>query len=165
MKKIFLLAMLAAIITLGCQPPVKTEVVDLKAIQDTITQIADTYMNAWNAEDMDVLAGLLADDGQYCGTDPSEELDKATLLEMWTKAFADSINYSYEVDQRRIRLDPSGRSAIVVEHLVIGGWSSMLHVRQTYQIIKTPADWKIDFISWGFMVKNEDVERLNKALE
>ncbi len=137
MKQIFLLSILAMMLTIGCQPPAQTEVVDLKASEAAIVQLADNYMNAWNAEDIDVLANLVADDGQFCGTDPSEELNKTDLLDMWTTAFADTLDYSYEVTQRRIRLDPNGESAIIVEHLVIGGWSSILHVRQTYQTIKS----------------------------
>ncbi len=165
MKQIFLLGIIALFLSTGCQQAVKTEVVDLKAAGAAITKVADAYMKAWNAEDMTKLSELVADGGQFCGTDPSEELDKAALLEMWTTAFADSTDYSYQVKQRRIRMAEDGKSAILVEHLVIGGWSSILHVRQTYQIIQAGDAWVIDFISWGFMVKNEDVDRLNKALE
>ncbi len=165
MKKIFLLAMVAMMIATGCEHAIRTDVVDLKASKEAVLQIADEYKAAWNAEDIDALNQMIADDGLYCGTDPSEVLDKAALLDMWTTAFADSTDYSYQIDQRKIRMAPNGKSAILVEHLVISGWSSILHVRQTYQIIKTGDSWGIDFISWGFMVKNEDVEHLNKALE
>ena len=166
MKKICFLTIFAVMITAGCNPKVKTESVDLNAVNDTITQLADKYMNAWNARDIDVLTALVADDGLFCGSDPSELLDKTSLINMWTQAFSDTTtDYSYDINIRKIKLTADGKSAIVMEHITVGGWSPMMQIRQTYQIVKTSNNWEIEFHSWGFIAKNEDVEKLNKTLE
>ena len=37
--------------------------------------------------------------------------------------------------------------------------------RQSFRFVKQKEDWIIDFIAWGIIVKNKDIERLNKILE
>ena len=165
MKLLCFLAIFAVIMTAGCAPEVRTESVDLKAVNDAITQLADKYMHAWNAKDIDVLTELAADDGLFCGTDPSEVLVKKTLIDMWTAAFSDPIDYSYNIDTRKIKLADDGKSAIVIEQITVGDWSPIMQVRQTFQIIKTDNNWEIYFLDWGFIAKNEDVGKLNKALQ
>lgn len=62
-----------------------------------------------------------------------------------------------------------GKSApllkLLVEHINMTGFSPLIQMRQTFQFVKAGDNWKIDFISWGFIVGNDDVEKLNGALE
>ncbi len=165
MKKIYFFAILAVILTAGCTPKVRTEAVDLNAVKDTIDQLAEKYLNALISRDIDVLATLVADDGLFCGTDPSELFDKPTLVNYWTQMISDTTNdYSYKVDQRKIRVAADGKSAIVMEYITAGSWSPVMKIRQTYQVVKNDNKWQIDYISWGFLVRNEDVGKVNKAL-
>lgn len=165
MKKNNFLFILVVMMIAGCQPKHETESVDLKAMNETITQLADTYMKAWNAEDMNVLMAFATDDGMFCGSDPFELMDKASLEIMFSQVFEDTTaDYSYTIDVRKIKLALDGRSAIVMEHISMP-WSPLLKMRQTFQFVKTADDWKIDYISWGFIANNEDVWKLNKALE
>ena len=158
---IFCLAIIA-----GCAPKVQTEEVDLNAVNETITQLVDKYHNAWNAEDIDVINAIVANDGLFCGSDPSEQLDKTALLNMYEQLFADTAtDYSYSIDLRKIKLAADGNSAIVMDHIIMNGWTPLMQMRQTVQIVKTGNAWEIDYISWSFIAKNEDVERLNKTLE
>jgi len=166
MKKIYFLAIIAVMITVGCQQKDQIESVDLNATNDAITQILDEYLDAWNAKDIDVLTEMVSDDGLFCGSDPSEILDKSGLKKMFVQLFSDTTtNYNYNIDLRTIKVAENGKSAIAIEHIIMSGWSPKIQMRQTYQIVKTNNKWKIDYIGWGFLTKNENVEKLNKALE
>jgi len=166
MKKIYFITILAVMITAGCKPTVNTGSIDQSALNDTIAQMADKYQDAWNTKAIDVLDSLVSDDGLFFGSDPSEILDKASLLKMWAQAFSDTTTvYNYAIDIRKIKLNADGKSAIVIEQLTVADWSPRIHIRQTLQFVKVGDKWKIDFIDWAFIAKNEDVEKLNKALE
>lgn len=102
----------------------------------------------------------------FFGTDPSELLDKTGLLAMCTQLFSDkTTNYNYNIISRKIKLATDGNSALIIEYIDMDDWTPLLKMRQTYQIVKTTNDWKIDFIAWGFIAKNEEVEKLGKALQ
>lgn len=166
MKKIYFFSIILVMIAVGCQQKEQVETVDLNATNDAVIQLLDEYLNAWNAKDIDALTAMVADDGLFCGSDPSELLDKSALKKMFVQLFSDTtINYKYIIDVRRIKLAEDGKSAIAIEHIIMSGWSPMLKMRQTFQIVKTNNKWTIDYIGWGFITKNENVDKLNKALE
>lgn len=166
MKKIYFLSIIIVMIVVGCQQKEQIESVDLKATNDTVTQLLDEYLDAWNAKDIDALNVMVADDGLYCGSDPSEILDKSSLMDMFIQVFSDTTySYSYKVDVRKVKVAANGNFAIAMEHISMSGWSPLLKMRQTFQIVKTNNKWEIDYIGWGFLTKNENVEKLNNALE
>ncbi len=166
MKKLYFLAIVAAIIATGCEPQVKTEPVDQNALNTEITQLADKYLNAWNSENIEVLSSMIADDGLFVGSDPTELMDKASLIKMYSNLFSDTLtDFSYDIDIRNIKLADDGKSAIVVEYFNIKDWSPIIPLRQTSQFVYNGDSWQIDFIAWGLIVKNENVDKLNKALE
>lgn len=166
MKKSILFTIVTLFIIAGCTQQPEVKVTDIDTNRKNITKIADSYLNAWNTKNKDAIANLLADDGMYFGTDPSEILDNEGLLDMCTQLFSDTTtNYSYDVISRKIKLATDGNSALIIEYIDMDGWTPILKMRQTYQIVKTPSDWKIDFIEWGFIAKNEEVEELGKALQ
>ena len=166
MKNICFLLIIAVLMTAGCNQKIETESVDLSAVNDIVIALDDTYMNAWNAKDIDVLDEMIADDGMFFGTDPTELMDKTALMDMYTQLFAETdANYSYNIDIRKIKLAEDGKSAIVVDYIDLYDWSPLIPLRHTSQFVKTGNDWKIDFIAWGLIAKNEDIDKLNKALE
>ena len=59
----------------------------------------------------------------------------------------------------------NGKSALVVEHITMAGYSPLIQMRHTCQFVKIGDKWKIDFISWGFLARNDDIGKLNGALE
>lgn len=144
----------------------KTEAIDLNVVNEIVTEMDDLYMNAWNTKDIEVLDEMIADDGMFFGTDPSELMDKTALMEMYTELFDDTdANYSYEIDIRKIKLAKDGKSAIVVDYIDLYDWSPLIPLRHISQFVKTNNDWKIDFIAWGLIARNEDIDKLNEALE
>ena len=166
MKNIYFFLIIAVVITAGCNQKIKTDSVDLSVMKDTIIQLDDKYMNAWNTKDIDVLDELIADDGMFFGTNPSELMDKTALIDMYTQLFSDTTaNYSYDINIRKIKLAADGKSAIVVDYIDLFDWSPLIPLRHTSQFVKTCNNWKIDFIAWGLIAKNEDIDNLNEALE
>ncbi len=108
----------------------------------------------------------MADDGLFCGTDPSELLDKKALSDMMTQSLADTtMIWSYSIDKREIRVAADGSSAIVLEQFTMPGISPKIPTRLVYHVVKASDKWMFDFISWSFIPKNEDILKLNKALE
>jgi len=69
------------------------------------------------------------------------------------------------VDKREIRISKDGNSAIAFEQMFLTPYSQKMSVRTVYHLVKDNNNWLIDFTSTGFIPKNEDIDRINKALE
>jgi uncharacterized protein (TIGR02246 family) len=165
MKNLFLIVFVAAIV-FACQPKIQPVVVDLAASKDDVNTLMETYLTAWNARDAKTLASLITDDGLYCGTDPKELMDKKTVSDGWAQAFADSTtDYSYSVEKREIRITSDGNSAIAVEQFTMKAIAPKFPCRLVSHAVKTADGWKLDFLSWSFIPKNEDIGKLNAALQ
>jgi uncharacterized protein (TIGR02246 family) len=165
MKNLFLIVFVAAIF-FACQPKPQPVAVDLNAAKAEVNALMETYLTAWNAKDAKTLASLITDDGLYCGSDPTEWMDKKTTADAWTMAFADTtIINSYSVEKREIRVASDGNSAIVMEQFTIISYTPKIPWRLVGRAVKTGDGWKLDFISWNFIPKNEDIGKLNMALE
>ncbi len=131
----------------------------------TLEKISDRYLDAWNKKDLKTLEQLTADDGEFYGSDPEEVMDKQALMEMYSRFFEDTTSsYLYTVDSRKIRISPGGNSAVIMERITFPEWSPKMPMCQTLHVINTNGHWTIDFICWGFIIKNDDVERLNDLL-
>jgi len=165
MKNLFLIVFVAASV-FACQPKPQPVVVDLTASKAEVNTLMESYLTAWNARDVTTLVSLITDDGLYCGSDPTEWMDKKTTADAWTMAFSDSIaNFSYSVEKREIRITSDGNSAIVIEQFTMKAFAPKIPVRLVSHAVKTGNGWKLDFISWSFIPKNEDIRKLNMALE
>jgi uncharacterized protein (TIGR02246 family) len=166
MKKIYSLLILAAMIILSCQPKTQPVEVDLAASKAEVNALMDNYLNSWNAKEFNTLVTLIAEDGMFCGSDPTEIMDKKAISEAWKQVFADStMNINFTVDKREIRVNSGGKSALVMEQHVVNPFTPKIPWRLVCHAIKTEDGWKLDFISWNLIPKNEDIEKLNKALE
>jgi ketosteroid isomerase-like protein len=166
MKKIFCVFSVAVIIIAACQPKTKIVPVDAEAAKALISGLLDKYNSAFKAKDTNTLIASLTSDVLACGTDPSEFWDKKQIADGWTQAFADtSLKINYSIDKREIRLSADGNSALVVEQYIMSLLSSKIPIRSVYHTVKVDGNWMLDFISWNFIPKNEDISKLNKALE
>jgi uncharacterized protein (TIGR02246 family) len=163
MKKNYCFVIVATMVLAACQP--KTQIVDTSTSKAAVNVLMENYLTAWNAKDVNKLVTLITDDGMYCGTDPGEILDKKNIADAWKMAFADTaINNTFTVDKREIRMELDGNSAIVMEQHIANPYTPKIPWRLVCRAVKTADGWKIDFISWNLIPKNEDVEKLNKAL-
>lgn len=166
MKKIFYLMFMAVMIITACHPKTKTVPVDTAAAKIAVTTLLDKYNSAWNAKDVSIMTALLTDDGLFCGTDPSELMDKKTLSAGWRQAMSDtSMDFNYSIDKREIRIAADGNSAIALEQFQMKAISQKMPARLIFHVVKSGDNWMIDFLSWALIPKNEDIGKLYKALE
>ena len=49
--------------------------------------------------------------------------------------------------------------------MFIKAFSQKIPVRMVYHLVKNGDNWLFDFVSWNFIPNNEDLGKLNKALE
>ncbi len=75
MKNLFLIAFVAALV-FACQPKPQPFVVDLATAKAEVNALMETYLITLNAKDVATLTTLITDDGLYCGTDPTELMEK-----------------------------------------------------------------------------------------
>jgi hypothetical protein len=155
----------AAMLITACVSKTPQELVDINAVRLSIDSLMNQNMKIWNSKEAAAMNDLLADDGLFCGSDPSEFWNKKNLMDMWNQMSSDTINYSYFVDKRETKISPDGKSAIVVEQFIMPPFSPDIPMRTIYHLISSGNSWKFDFISWNFIPKNEDLAKLSKALE
>jgi hypothetical protein len=158
MKKIALLALLALM-----TGPLFGQS-NKKVTSDDIESFIESYYKALMDEDAEALGSLLAEDGLFCGTDPSEYWDKQSVVEMFEQSFTgEAFDLSELVKKRVIHLSDNGMSAMVLEHINMP-WSPNIPVRQTFHVTRNGSKWQIDFIGWSFIADNDDIARLNAAV-
>jgi len=137
-----------------------------EAVKASVGAFLDKYDSAFKAKDAPAVIALLAGDGLFCGTDPSEIWNKKQISDGWTQAFADaSLMIDFTVDRREIMVAEDENSAIAIEQFYFKLFSPNIMWRVIFHAVKSGEDWKLDFISWNFIPKNEDIEKINKALE
>jgi uncharacterized protein (TIGR02246 family) len=157
---------LAAVIIAGCQPKIETKSPDLNAAKTEVASLMEKFQNAFSTKDTNSIGALFADDGLFCGTDPSELLDKKAILKMMNQTLADtSVQWKYSADKREIRVAQDGTSAIVLEQFTMPALAPKIPMRLIYHAVKSGDAWTFDFVSWNFITLNEDIPKLNKALE
>ena len=136
-----------------------------KVTADDIESFIKTYYKASQEGDITLISPLLADDGLFCGTDPSEYWNKNDILEMFEQSFTgEAPDMSEMVKKRVIHLSDNGMSAMIVEHIAME-WSPNIPIRQTFHVTRNGDAWHIDFIGWAFIADNDDIGKLNAAVE
>lgn len=131
-----------------------------------VSSLLDVFHKAFKEKDAGTLMSLLADDGIFCGTDPSEVWNKKQTAAGFEQGFADpSMIFDILVDKREILVAEDGRSAIAIEQAFFKFISPNIAWRTVYHAFKSGAEWKLDFVSWSFIPRNEDIGKLNRALE
>ena len=162
MKKLLIGLILVMLSTITfCQS--KTSIEAEKA---TVADLFDKYYSAINEKDAATLPTFLTEDALVCGTDPSEFWNKEQITDAWTQGLADpTLEINITIGKREIRVADDGSSAIVVEQYILPFISSKIHIRTVNYAVKTNDKWMIDFMSFNFIPKNEDISKLNKAVE
>ena len=165
MKLIYFSLIIVLLFASACTQNEKIDIDDHSTLITVLQKFSDSYLEAWNDKDLNALNKLTSNGGQYFGSDPEEIMDKNALLEMYSSFFEDeSSSYIYRVDSRKIIISPGGNSAVIYERIIFDDWSPNMPLCQTSHLIKTKHTWKINFISWGFIIKNDEVVKINKIL-
>jgi ketosteroid isomerase-like protein len=162
---LFVLFTVAKIIT-SCQTKTKVAPVDLAAAKVAVTKVLDTHWSAVKAKDAIAVIALVTDDVLSCGTDSKEFWNKTDMYNTIKQMFADtSLKIDITIDKREIRIAKDGNSAVALEQMFMKPYSQKIPVRAIYHLLKVNDIWQIDFTSTSFIPNNEDIGKLNKALE
>jgi ketosteroid isomerase-like protein len=164
MKKVYFFLLFAALIIAACQP--KPKPVDAAAAKESITTFLIRFQTVFMDKKFDSVANFMADDGLFCGSDPREFFSKDSILNTLKLIFADtSMSNKYTIDKRVIHLEKDGNSAVVIEQGFNKSMTPKIPFRLISHVIKAGDTWKFDFLSWNIVALNEDIDKLNKALE
>jgi hypothetical protein len=165
MKKVFALMVLVAAF-IACQQEKKPVPVDLNAAKAEVTALLDKWNGFLKAKDAAGLVTLLAADGLYLGTDPKEFWPKDQYSEMVKQVLADtSLVFDYTIDRTELLMAADGNSCLSVEQTIINFISKKIPVRVIMREVKTNGEWKVDFYSSSLIPLNEDLPKLNQALD
>jgi len=166
MRKLLVIAALLLFAGLAFGQTSKTIQVDFETEKAAVADLFDKYYSALNAKDAAILPTFLTEDVLVCGTDPSEFWNKKQITELWTQGLAEAtLEINITINKREIRVADDGSSAIVVEQYILPFLSSKIHIRTVSYAVKTNDKWMIDFMSFNLVPKNEDLSKLNIALE
>jgi hypothetical protein len=163
MKKIYLFFPIAVMVIVACQQTPKVTPIDINAEEASINALMDKIDASLKDRSDSTLKALITEDALICGTDPSEFWNKQQFFRMMEQ---DSTSAPPEFDyigDRRVNVAPDGNSAIVVTQYIIS-WSPKIPWRQVYHFVKTNDKWMIQFINIAFIPKNEDIQKLNEAI-
>ncbi len=142
----------------------KTPLVDIKAEEDAINKLMDKFDAAIEAYDVSTMVSFFTDDAIMCGTDPSEFWNKQQFTDLWEQGSSDSAPEFKYINDRKIIIATGGNSAIVVTQYIIS-WSPKIPWRQVYHCVKINDNWMIHFMNVAFIPKNEDIQKLNDAID
>ena len=148
------------------QTKTKVMPVDLTAAKVAVLKVFDTHWFAVKAKDADAIMDLLTEDVLACGSDSKEFWSKTDMSDTIKQMFADtSFKMDIKIDKRVIRIAKDGNSAIALEQMFMRPYSQKIPVRNIYHLVKVNDIWQFDFTSVSFIPDNEDIDKLNKALE
>lgn len=166
MKRLLPVLLIGAVVYASCQTKAKVVPSDLTAAKVAVTKVLDAHWAALKAKDADAIIALVTDDFLSCGTDSKEFWNKTDVYNTIKQMFADtSLKIDITVDKREIRIARDGNSAIAMEQMFMRPVSQKIPLRTVYYLVKDNNTWLIDFTSTGFIPDNEDIGKLNEALE
>ncbi len=135
-------------------------------LEDEVTKVLDAHWSALKAKDADAVIALVSEDFLSCGSDPDEFWNKTDMYNTVKQMLTNSeLKIDITVDKREIRIAKDGHSAIAFEQMFLIPFSQKIPVRTVYHLVKENKTWLIDFSSTGLIPNNNDIEKLNKALE
>ena len=150
----------------SCQEKTKVMPVDMTEPEEAVARVLDAHWSAVKAKDADAVIALVTNDFLSCGTDPKEFWNKTEMYNTVKQMFANTeLKIDIIVDKREIRIARDGNSAIALEQMFMNPFSQKIPVRTVYHLVKDDNTWLIDFTSTCFIPNNEDIDKLNKALE
>ena len=140
-----------------------TKPIDTVSVNKSINNVLDSMHMAFKARKNNAMLSYLADDGKYLGSDPAELWSKQQLSDYLSKV-TDTTRIEYTISQRTILADEDGKSAVVYEQYFLPAMSTKMMVRCIGRVDFKDNRWLIDFYSWNFIPKNEEIKKLNAAL-
>ncbi len=166
MKENLFVLFIFAILFESCQTKNNVMPVDITESKEAVTRVLEAHWSSVKAKDADAVIALVTDDFLSCGSDPDEFWNRADMYNSIRQMFSNTeLNIDITVDKREIRIAGDGNSAIAFVQMFMKPYSQKIPVRTVYHLVKDNNTWLIDFTSTAFIPFNEDIDKLNKALE
>jgi ketosteroid isomerase-like protein len=141
-----------------------TSPVAMEAEEAALNELMDKFDAAIEALDVSTLVSFFTEDALFCGTDPSEFWNKQQITDIWEQSFSNSVPEFRYINDRKVKVAPDGHSAIVVTQFIIS-WSPKIPWRQVFHCVKKNDNWMVHFMNTTFIPKNEDIQKINEAVE
>jgi len=165
MKKLLFVTALVLFAGIAFGQTSKTATVDIEAEKAALNELMDKYDSAYKTFDVSIMASYLSEDLLFCGTDPSEFWNKQKITDLWTQIPDNTVFELKSISDRKIKVAPDGNSAIVVTQYIAPIISPKMPLRWVYHFVKTNDNWMILFVNVAFIPKNEDIQKLNEAID
>lgn len=164
MRKLLVVTALLLVAGISFGQTSKTTTVDIEVEKKALNELMDKIDAGFENGDFSILISSLADDALICGTDPSEFWSTKQFLELIQQDPNNPAPDFKYIGDRNTKITPDGNSAIVVTQYIIS-WSPRIPWRHVYHFVKTNDNWMVYFMNIAFIPKNEDIQRLNEAIE
>lgn len=138
--------------------------VDIEAEKVALNKIVDEFESAMKGADVPTLLSFIDEEALICGTDPSEFWNKQQFIDFLAQNSNNTLPDPKYIGDRKIKVAPEGNSAIVVTQLMMA-WSPKIPLRWVYHFVKTNDNWRIFLSNVAFIPDNEDVKKLNEAID
>jgi hypothetical protein len=177
MKKIYYLV-LAALLLAACnesdrateqrsennQTPTTHTSVDTAQARQDLNRLADELHGLFKKKDIAFVDRHMAKDGIYLGTDPGEILNFNEFRTYQEQMLGDTAVRipDYKIERREIVVH--GTSAVIIDQYFFSDLSEKMMVRNIYHARHEDGKWLVDMFSWNFIPRNEDLEKINRAL-
>jgi hypothetical protein len=165
MKRVLFIMSVLALVTAACHHTHETAAVDTEAEKAAVSNLLDQLNSAVASKDVAAMTSNFDENALICGTDPSEFWNKQQIKEIWTQMLAESVPEFQHIGERKIIIAPDGHSAVTVEQYMIPTFSEKIPWRRVFYLLKTGDKWMIHFSSVSFIPENEDIPKLNEALQ
>ena len=165
MKKLIIVTALVLFAGIAFGQTSKTATVDIETAKAALNDLLNQLDSAMRAQDVSSLASYLTEDALICGTDPSEFWNKQQITDLWTQMLTESAIELNYISKREIKVAFDGNSAIAVDQFTMPGMSPKIPWRNVYHLVKNNDNWMILFISSAFIPYNEDIQKLNEAID
>jgi hypothetical protein len=139
--------------------------IDKSAIEKEAGALMDRFYEAQKGDKPGALDFVIAEDVIAYGTDPDEIMDKASMLKTIEQykqdpAMAELMaTLKFEVIRRDIRISDDGSQVVLTDQVNIS--FSKLPVRSIAIMGKEANDWKINYYSGAFLIKNSDLAKVD----
>lgn len=164
MKKLLIVTALLLFAGITFGQTSKTATVDIEAEEVALNKIMDNLFSAAKVGDQTIFVSLLTEDALFCGTDPSEFWNKQHFVDL-SKQDSNGPAPDFKfIGDRKIKIASDANSAIIVTQL-LAAWSPKIPIRVVYHFVKTNDNWMILFGNVAFIPKNEDIQKLNEAID
>lgn len=148
----------------GVQQPASQTPMDTTKARQELNTLVDEIHSLFKKKDIAFVDKYMAKDGIYLGTDPNEILSFDDFRAYHLKEFnGTEANISdYKISRREIVIH--GTSAIIIDQLLMPEISEKVMLRNISHARHENGRWVIDMYAWNFIPKNEDVQKIDKAL-